>query len=70
MAIKSEREKLREAIADNLYWEMCRNCPNAKRCHEDCEECDEYAKELYKQLKACKVNEPYEEPFLEESEEK
>lgn len=65
--MKTPRERLREAIADNLYWEMCRCCPNAKKCHEECENCDEFENELYKQLNACKVNEPYEEPFLEDN---
>jgi len=27
---------------DKVYDKMCRCCPNAKECHENCETCDEY----------------------------
>ena len=29
-----------------LYKIMCASCPNAKKCHEECVECDEYQDEL------------------------
>ena len=61
-----EREKIRETIHDNLYWEMCRCCPRAKHCHEECEECDDFTNELYKQYKAHNVNEDYEEVIEDE----
>ena len=33
-------------LYEKLYWEMCRDCPNARRCHEQCEECEEFQEEL------------------------
>ena len=60
------KEKLREQIHDTLYWEMCRDCPRAKYCHEECEECDDFVNELYRQYKKYGVNEDYEEPEEEE----
>lgn len=44
-------EELREMIEDNLHWEMCRCCPNAKKCHEECDNCDDYEDKLEKQLR-------------------
>ena len=35
-------------LAMELYWHMCRECPNARKCHEECETCDEYEEELEK----------------------
>ena len=29
-----------------LYKEMCNCCFNAKKCHEECENCEEYENEL------------------------
>ena len=34
-----------------LYWLMCRDCPNAKSCHDDCVTCEEYDEELERLLK-------------------
>ena len=31
-----------------LYYSMCRDCPNAKQCHDNCESCEEYEEELEK----------------------
>lgn len=33
-------------LYDQLYQIMCRDCPNAHRCHNRCEECDEFQDEL------------------------
>lgn len=44
-------DKLRDKIEQDLYCEMCRCCPRAKKCHEECENCEEYETELEKQLK-------------------
>jgi len=27
---------------DKIYELLCLGCPNEKRCHENCEVCDEY----------------------------
>lgn len=29
-----------------LYKAMCSSCPNARKCHEECEPCDEFQDEL------------------------
>ena len=29
-----------------LYENLCANCPQARRCHEDCEECDYFVEKL------------------------
>lgn len=29
-----------------VYQKLCSNCPNAKQCHEECETCEEYDKEI------------------------
>lgn len=31
-----------------IYQKLCCGCPNEKRCHEECEHCDEYYEELEK----------------------
>ena len=31
---------------DKLYDEMCSNCTNAKRCHEECTHCEEFLNRL------------------------
>lgn len=31
---------------ERLYEQMCKNCPNAKKCHEECVECDDFLKKL------------------------
>lgn len=33
---------------EQLYERLCVGCPSAKRCHESCENCDEFEEELYK----------------------
>lgn len=33
-------------LYEKLYWQMCRSCPNAWKCHEQCEECDDFQEEL------------------------
>ena len=60
MAINESEEtkKLREQLHDTLYWEMCRNCPRAKHCHEECEECDEFMDAFDKQCKKHNCEEP------------
>lgn len=37
---------MKEDLEYELYKRMCGSCPNAKRCHEECENCDEYEEEL------------------------
>ena len=41
-----DMDKKLEQLEDKLYWVMCRNCPNARKCHEECETCEEFDKEL------------------------
>jgi hypothetical protein len=36
---------MEEDIEMALYKRMCRSCPNARKCHEECETCEEYEKE-------------------------
>ena len=38
-------------IEMQLYSEMCANCPYAKKCHEDCENCDDFEEELERRMK-------------------
>ena len=45
------KEKLYEEIKWNVYKEMCCGCPNAKRCHDECEECDDYYENVNKECK-------------------
>ena len=33
-------------LYDKLYQAMCKDCPSAHRCHNLCEECDEFQEEL------------------------
>lgn len=33
-------------LYEQIYEKMCLNCPNAKYCHERCDECYEFQKEL------------------------
>ena len=35
---------------ETVYRNMCRCCPNAKHCHDYCEECDEFNEELEKEM--------------------
>ena len=35
-----------DKLEDKLYSLMCWNCPNAKKCHDECETCEEFDKEL------------------------
>lgn len=35
-------------IEEMIYARLCRGCPNEKRCHDDCEYCDEYLEEIEK----------------------
>lgn len=46
---------LEKKISFELYYSMCRDCPNSKQCHDDCVNCDEYEKELEKELKEAGV---------------
>ena len=38
-------------LYDKLYEIMCKDCPSAHRCHNLCEECDEFQDELNKMEK-------------------
>lgn len=33
-----------------IYQKLCSHCPNAKYCHEECENCDEYNETLERAL--------------------
>lgn len=33
-------------IEEIIYARMCKSCPNAKKCHEECETCEEYEEEV------------------------
>ena len=33
-------------LYEQLYQVMCKDCPGAHRCHNLCEECDEFQDEL------------------------
>ena len=37
---------MEEDIEYKLYKMMCSDCPNAKKCHEECDTCEEYDEEL------------------------
>ena len=41
-----ERGTIMNDIYYELYKRMCASCPNARKCHEECVECDEYQDEL------------------------
>lgn len=34
---------------EELYEKMCRACPYAKKCHEECEECEQFTTILEKE---------------------
>lgn len=36
----------RDNIEMEIYRRLCKNCPRAKWCHDECEVCDEYAEIL------------------------
>ena len=29
-------------IEEKIYAMLCRGCPNEKRCHDECDHCDDY----------------------------
>ncbi len=31
-----------EKLEMELYQKLCSSCPNSKKCHEDCEYCDDF----------------------------
>jgi len=37
---------MEEDIEMMVYQMLCKDCPNARRCHELCETCDEYEENL------------------------
>ena len=37
---------MEEDIEMMVYRLMCSDCPNARRCHEECENCEEYEEEV------------------------
>ena len=43
---KYEDFKKRLSIEEIVYDKMCMSCPNAKKCHEKCESCDEFYEEV------------------------
>lgn len=36
-----------EELELKIYEKMCKSCPYAKKCHEECEYCDEFLDEYY-----------------------
>lgn len=38
-------------IEQAIYQKLCSHCPNAKYCHEECENCKEYDEALERALK-------------------
>ena len=49
MSQEELRDKMKK-IEWEVYWRMCRDCPNAHACHNNCENCEEYEEELEKDL--------------------
>lgn len=43
---KWEEIKERERLEQIAYEKMCFACPNAKKCHEECENCDDFENEV------------------------
>lgn len=43
---KWEELKERERLEQIAYEKMCFACPNAKKCHEECENCDDFENEV------------------------
>ena len=43
-------DKIVNELEMALNCEMCRACPNSCKCHEECENCEEFEEELDKQL--------------------
>lgn len=37
-----------EELFELLYEQLCQSCPNAKKCHDECENCDEFNERLMK----------------------
>lgn len=37
---------MEEDIEMMVYQMMCKDCPNARYCHEACENCEEYEEEI------------------------
>ena len=35
-----------EEAEEVIYNKLCRGCPKEKRCHDDCEHCEEYLEEV------------------------
>lgn len=42
---------MNEKIEFEVYKKMCSSCPNAKKCHEECEYCDEFVDEYERQAR-------------------
>ena len=41
------KSQLQEILETLVYEKMCSNCPSAKKCHEQCDFCDDYYDELF-----------------------
>lgn len=41
-----ENFKKRERLEQVVYEKMCFACPNARKCHENCEFCDDFENEV------------------------
>ena len=37
---------MEEDLEYQVYKRLCSQCPNAKKCHEECETCEEYDREV------------------------
>jgi hypothetical protein len=47
-------ENIEDNVEQEVYSRMCSSCPNARRCHEDCETCDSYDRAIRQALASLK----------------
>ena len=47
---------MEEDLEMKIYQMLCSNCPNARKCHEQCETCEEYDEEIRKVEETCQKN--------------
>lgn len=40
---------MNEKLEERIYELLCKNCPKAKQCHEECDYCDKFYEEYYKE---------------------
>lgn len=37
---------MKNDLEELLYDKLCHNCPRAKKCHDECEHCDDFWEQL------------------------